>query len=82
MEKISLGFCLEFLLEVKSSSLPGDRSKNDCSRRYFRQCVLDISSHEDLEMMLQEETEQLQDLGNTEPTFVTCTVTDRILLVT
>ena len=33
-------------------------------------------------MMLQEETEQLQDLGNTEPTFVTCTVTDRILLVT
>jgi hypothetical protein len=64
MENTSLGFCLEFFLEVKSSSSPGDRSKNDCSRRYFRQCVLDISSHEDLEMMLQEKTEQLQDLGN------------------
>jgi hypothetical protein len=46
----------------KSSSSPDSRSRKDGSRKYFRQFVLDTASDEELEMMLQEETEQLQDL--------------------
>lgn len=47
----------------ESSSSPDDRSRNDGSRKYFRQFFLDTASEEELETMLQEETEQLQDLG-------------------
>lgn len=46
----------------KSSSSSDDRSRNDGSRKYFRRFVLDTASDEELEMMLQVETEQLQSL--------------------
>ena len=46
----------------KSSSSSDDRSRNDRSRKYFRQFVLDTASDEELEMMLQVEMEQLQGL--------------------
>lgn len=46
----------------KLSLSPDERSRNDGSRRYFRQFVLDTASDDELEMMLQEAMEQLQDL--------------------
>ena len=54
--------CCSWSYIGKSSSSSDDRSRNDRSRKYFRQFVLDTASDEELEMMLQVEMEQLQGL--------------------
>lgn len=46
----------------QSRSSPDYHRRNDGSRRYFRQFALDTASEEELEMMLQEETQRIEDL--------------------